>query len=109
MPNWADEKWELDSLAVVACDGRGNGCVLWYGGGATLRYEIEEVGCRALDDLGLDDAPVGISVWVGRYVAEPCGVYEVDIETRPHGKFRRPHKSEWAKIKMVENPWGENG
>lgn len=104
---WHDDfTWESDSLAVIACDGKGNGCVLWYGGGASLRYEIEELGMCCLSDLGLDDAPHGISVWVGRFIAEPIGNYDCpDVCTEPHGKFRQPHESEWAKIRMNKNPF----
>lgn len=50
--------------AVVACDGRGNGCVLHHRGGC-LDSAIDEWG-RSLSDLGLDDAPRGLSMWEGK-------------------------------------------
>lgn len=59
-----DEEWAAPSLAVVACRG-GRGVVLWYGRGPSLAFEIEEGGSLGLDDLGLDDAPDGISIWTG--------------------------------------------
>ena len=77
----------------------GQGCVLAYGGGATLRHEIEEVGCRALDDLGLDDAPEGISVWEGRYTTTGNsghpGYYDESMETHPFGRFRALTDDDW--------------
>ena len=108
--NWndiPDEEWEKSSFAVIA-NRHGTGCVVWYGGGATLRFEIEEVcGALGLDDLGLDDAPEGISIWEGCYVATQIHGYEgtPDVVTRPVGKFRRPHKSEWRAIRANENPF----
>lgn len=94
----ASQEWEDQCWAIIA-NNNGQGCVLAYGGGATLRYEIEEVGCHALDDLGLDDAPEGISVWEGRYNttgdAGRPGYYDDSIETQPCGRFRSLTDDEW--------------
>ncbi len=102
------DAWEQDCYAVVV-NRNGQGCVLHYGGGASLRYEIEEMGCNALDDLGLDDAPDGISVWVGRYItvggAARLGDYDDSYETKAVGEFRDPTDEEWAAIRQQKNPW----
>lgn len=99
-----DEEWATPSLAVVACRG-GHGVVLWYGGGPSLAFEIEEGCLYGLDDLGLDDAPDGISVWTGRYVTTVPGVCDDSIETTPRGAFRQPDANEWHDIMMGRNPW----
>lgn len=95
------------SKAVVACDARGNGAVLWFVG-ESLRNEIEEAGLRQLGDLGLDDAPCGVSVWEGSYVWTP-GPYEhpEDGDVSPAGCFRAPTDAEWAAIREGCNPWKE--
>ena len=96
-----DTEWEDQCWAIIA-NNNGQGCVLAYGGGATLRYEIEEVGYHALDDLGLDDAPEGISVWEGRYDTTGgigcLGYYDDSIETQPIGRFRPLTKEEWSRL-----------
>lgn len=96
---------EPESRGVVACDGKGNGCVLWYAG-ASLANEIEEGGLVHLGDLGLDDAPNGISVWEGRYFWTR-GPYEYpdDGDSYPSGKFRDPTEEEWQKIRAGRCPW----
>lgn len=108
---WRDatnEEWATPSLAVVACRG-GHGVVLWYGGGPSLAFEIEEAGVTCLDDLALDDAPEGISIWTGRYVTKggPSipGFCDDSIETTPKGSFRQPDANEWHDIRMGRNPW----
>jgi hypothetical protein len=90
-PNTDGKSW-----AVVACDGHGNGVVLSYGG--PIEYEIDAVG-TTLSDLGLDDAPWGISIWEGIYSWEKGG-YECpeDGNTYPMGTFRKPTILELTKI-----------
>lgn len=93
------------SRAVVACDESGGGAVLWYVG-ADLVVEIEEHGLRQLCDLGLDDAPRGITVWEGRYVCTGRGGSEdCDAGTQPEGTFRPPTSEEWAAIMQGRTPW----
>ena len=93
--------WSLDSLAVVACDGNGHGCVL-FTVGPHIAAELEDVG-RVLGDIGLDDAPAGISVWQGRYISSRnyWGVVDGSLE----GEFRNPTPAEWAEIQRNKNPW----
>lgn len=93
--------WVKPSLAVVACDGGGNGCVLWTAGPA-MRFEIIESGLRDLSDLGLDDAPEGISVWAGRIYSDPR-----DDDSELRGEFRSPTIDEWAAIMRGECPWND--
>lgn len=90
--------WDRDSKAVVACDGRGNGCVLWTAG-PHVRMEVEENGFEQLCDLGLDDAPLGISVWEGRYEYRATTHPDEGCESDPVGKFRRPTDEEWRLIR----------
>lgn len=100
--------WDRDSLAVVACDGRGHGCVLWTAG-PHVKQEISEAGSQALDDLGLDDAPLGISVWAGKSFPYP-GSWENPGEgggVEMRGEFRDPTPGEWAAIRRGECPWDE--
>jgi hypothetical protein len=96
------------SKAVVASDGLGNGCVIWYVGGA-LESEIEEAGLTDLSDLGLNDAPQGISVWEGVYIWLPGG-HECpdDGTTDPSGAFRPPTAEEWTLIQSGKNPWADS-
>lgn len=107
MPNpWNGLSWEWSSKAVIACDGH-DGCVLWCIG-AHIRFEIEECGLRALGDLGLDDAPHGISIWEGKYLWSPGGWENPqDGEMNPSGSFRAPTAEEWIAIREGRCPWDE--
>lgn len=99
--------WERDSLAVIACDGNGNGAVLWTVG-THVKFEMEECGLVQLDDLGLDNAPVGISIWTGKYLWSP-GPWECpnDGSTDAVGTFRPPTDEEWRAIHEARCPWDE--
>jgi hypothetical protein len=92
-----------NSLAIIACDERGNGCVLWHVG-FHISNEIQEIGLSSLVDLGLDDAPHRISVWEGKYSYFGDGD---DTEARPQGIFRNPTFEEWAATIAGVNPWKE--
>jgi hypothetical protein len=94
------------SKAVIACDGDGNGIVLWYTG-AHLVVEICEHGCGVrLDDLGLDDAPEGISVWEGIYYGTQHETMDgVEYDTEVSGDFRKPTAEEWDSIRDNVCPW----
>lgn len=100
-----EEAWR--AKAVVASDGNGNGCVVWYVG-ESMRNEIEECGFRGLDELGLDDAPAGISVWEGTYVWIRGG-YECpedgEMVVGSNSAFRAPTDEEWTAIREKRNPW----
>ena len=105
--NYPKHAWNGPSFAVVANDDLGSGCVLWTGG-PHVRFEIEEGGSHTLADLGLDNAPVGISIWEGIYVWWPGG-YESpdDGGSKPAGIFRKPTENEWKAIKQGVSPWDE--
>lgn len=104
----ADDEWSEPSLAVIACRG-GQGCVLWYGGGPSLAWEIEEYGCEALEDLGLDTAPPGISSWTGIYIVTSGDRYDEEggAETTPIGEFRALTDEEWKAVIENRSPWPE--
>lgn len=95
---------EKKSLAVVASNGS-HGAVIWYVG-FSISMEVEEAGLDTLCDLGLDDAPVGISIWEGTYVWSP-GPFEHpnDGDMWPSGSFRDPTDDEWQAIRKGECPW----
>jgi hypothetical protein len=93
------------ALAVVACDGVGHGVVIWHLG---LQHEIEDGGLYELSDLGLDDAPQGISVWDGHIIwtrssSTPDSPAEDDCELV--GEFRDPTPEEWACIQCDHSPF----
>jgi hypothetical protein len=104
---WGGLDWNRDSFAVVVCDGNGNGAVLWTVG-PHVKFEIQECGLKQLSDLGLDDAPLGISVWVGKYIWQP-GPWEwpEDGSMEAVGKFRAPTDEEWMAIRDRRCPWDE--
>lgn len=95
---WGHYDFSKTSLAVVACDGHGNGCILHHVGGH-IAFDLSEVG-RGLGDIGLDNAPEGISVWEGRHVGSG---EDVTLE----GDFRDPTDAEAAAIAAGECPWNE--
>lgn len=105
---WHGLTFDEPSKGVIACDGDGHGCVLWAFG-AHLRFEVEEAGFHALGDLGLDDAPQGVSIWEGMYMWEPGGWENPqDGETFPQGTFRNPTDDEWLAIRAGRCPWADD-
>lgn len=98
----------LPSRAVVATSDNAAGAVLWWVG-AALYYEIAEAGMKTVDDLGLYDAPAGISIWEGTYRTIQCGnpLDGYDYESEPVGAFRSPTDEEWAAIRAGKAPWDE--
>lgn len=96
--------WGKASLAVIASDGKGNGCALhWVG----IHFEQwrSDVG-SSLKDLGLDDAPCGISVWEGKIESERDYYGETDAWLE--GEFREPTLEEWDCINHDDCPWDDN-
>lgn len=96
--------WSKASLAVIASDGKGNGCVLHYVG-AHLHQWMSDVG-RSLADLGLDDAPCGISIWEGKTHAWRS--YDGEYDAELDGAFREPTPEEWGCINADDCPWDEH-
>jgi hypothetical protein len=69
---------------------------------------MQEGGLRQLDDLGLDDAPLGISVWVGKYLMRTVSYYDgPEYESDAVGHFRPPTAAEWEAIREGQSPWTE--
>lgn len=93
---WDDIDFSKSSYAVVAHAGDGEGVVLWQTG-PHLQVQVDLCG-PCLMDLDLDDAPLGISVWEGRY-----------IQGRPEGYFRRPTPAEGRCIIDNRCPFSEGG
>ncbi|HVY79848.1 MAG TPA: hypothetical protein VG994_02610 [Steroidobacteraceae bacterium] len=99
-------KWTADR-GVVANPKRGVGCVLFAAPGSYLEHETDEFSGR-LDDMGLDDAPFGISVWEGHYAGGGSTWHTGDYEDcYPVGTFRPPTDDEWTAIREGRNPFGE--
>ena len=96
------------SIAVVASDGSGNGCLLFWAGGH-LALEVEEYGFTQLSDLGLDDCPAGIWIWEGKYVWSSGYNHGMGIDeggdASPVGGFRAPSELEWKFIRAGKSPW----
>jgi hypothetical protein len=109
---WADaddsgeETW-TPSVVLIAM-GPNSGTVLEYRGSG-ITNEIQEAGLYGLDEIGLDDAPQGLSIWEGDYVYEPGYVdgYEAlgEGEMHPSGKFRGLTADEWEKLRKGESLW----
>ena len=100
-----EEDWTKPSLAVVACDGNGHGVVLWTAG-PHIDSLISDAGVCNLADLGLDDAPVGISIWEGVVRGSRHETMDgTEYETHTEGTFRAATADEWASIKKDECPW----
>jgi len=100
--------FEEPSKAVIANVG-GVGVVLWYTGGH-LDYEINESGMGVqLDNLGLDDAPEGLSIWEGKYIGTKHETMDgTEYETEVSGEFRDPNDEEWAAIRRNCCPWDDD-
>jgi hypothetical protein len=99
--------WKKNSIALIACDGGGHGVVLWTVG-PHLAMEMEEGGLTQLCDLGLDDAPQGISVWEGRVRYHRSTSWEsghTESEAETEGTFRPPTPAEWLVIAQNQCPW----
>ena len=97
-PEWA---WDKPSKAVIV-NGTSGGCVL-YTAGPYLRMEIHEAGIHDIEDLGLDDAPIGISIWEGSLTYDGNGE-----PVAANGTFREPTEQEWMAIRAHQCPWDDN-
>lgn len=92
-------------FALVA-NHNGHGVVL-AAHGMQIEHELSEVG-HALDELGLDAAPNGVSVWVGHFVAKTTAG-RIDIDSNylcAVGAFSPPTEEEWGALQFGMSPWG---
>lgn len=99
--------WDISkpSRLVVSNDAGGNGVVLW--GVGEVMDHVAAISPQ-LQDLGLDDAPVGVSVWEGesRWFQSGWETVEWDFELK--GAFRAPTEEEWGAIRRGACPWDKN-
>lgn len=96
--------WDKPSRAVVASNGKGDGCILFHVG-PHLEEEMRAVG-DDLTSLGLEDCPQGIWIWEGIYQTIRVGAYDcTEYDTEPYGEFRKPTQEEWESINC---PWDKN-
>lgn len=91
--------------AVVANDKTGNGIVLWAVG--DVAQEVEDIS-PMLQDVGLNDAPVGVSVWEGNVHWFQSGWETPEWEAELKGVFRAPTEEEWGAIRRGLSPWDKN-
>ena len=101
---------EKKSVAVIGSNGNGHGTLVWWAGGH-LALEINEYGFSDLGDLGLDDCPIGIWVWEGKYIYHSgvnCEGIDVGGDAEPKGEFRKPTDEEWAAIREGRSPWNDD-
>lgn len=101
-----DYDWSKPSKAVVACSGD-VGCVLWTAGPHVDSY-ISESGSGHLEDIGLDNAPDGISIWEGKIITVHHHTPDMnEWDSWLDGTFRPPTDSEWDAIRRGECPWDD--
>lgn len=95
----------VPSRALVACMG-GTGCVLEYVGDA-ITWHVQEFSSQ-LDELGLDDAPDGLSIWEGSMGSRRVQTQDGDDwDYEVNGEFRDLKPEEWDKLKAGEDLWSE--
>lgn len=98
--------WNSDpGRFLVACDGEGNGCILAFVGHIELMFEC---GSKKLEDLGLDNAPEGLSIWEGSVVDTTYeSIDGTDYDCELQGDFRKLTEDEWEAFRKGENLWDE--
>lgn len=101
-----DRPWTRSRVLVA--QGPQRGAILEYEGSG-ITNEIHEAGLYDLDELGLDDAPEGLSIWEGDYVWED-GWFEgyrspENGEAHPKGEFRRLTPEEWSTLSANQPLW----
>jgi hypothetical protein len=70
---------------------------------------VKDAGVSRLDDLGLDDAPEGISIWEGIIKTSHTNTPDAnEYESWLAGDFRDPTPEEWEAIRKNECPWDED-
>ena len=93
----------VPSKALIANMG-GIGCVLDYTGDA-ITWHIREFS-PSLDELGLDDAPDGLSVWEGTMGSVRHYTQDgEDWDFEANGKFRDLNPEEWAALQKDGCLW----
>ena len=99
----SDEKipepnWSIPSKALIACN-NGVGCVLYHTG-AHIDAVFNETGTHCLADLGLDDAPDGLSVWEGKLHGRTIQTMDgTEYESELRGTFRDLTTAEWQGLR----------
>lgn len=94
----------LDSMAVVAGDGKGNAILLhWVGN--SLDQEIHNISDDP-KELGLVPDEPGVFIWEGKLHSSRD--YYGDYDTWLEGEFRQPSTVEWMHLSQDEEPWDRN-
>jgi hypothetical protein len=94
--NWKGATTE--SIAFITNTPRGD--LVIAACGKTIAYEMENSGAR-LEDLLLDGAPLGFSIWEGTYR------YDSDRDPTARGSFRPLTLAEWGRVVETGVPWIE--
>jgi len=87
-----------ESIAFITSTPRGDLAIAVCG--KTITYEMENSGAR-LEDLLLDGAPLGFSIWEGTYR------YDSDHDPTARGTFRPLTLAEWGRVVETGIPWVE--
>lgn len=104
--NFPKNAWGKPSKAVIAMGPDGCGVVLSTAG-PHVACDIEQIS-GDLGDLGLDDAPPGISIWEGKSEGGAYDHYNGDYaDTYLVGTFREPTEEEWQAIRKGKCPWSD--
>lgn len=99
-----DPDWDKDSLAVIASDGDGGWVMFCVG--AHLDTEIDNIGTRDAEELGILPPGAGIWIWSGKYVGGGVRSLEGDYsDPELKGTRRAPTDTEWIAIRAGQCPW----
>lgn len=98
-----------DVKMVMVVGDNCNGYVMY--GTREARRDLDELGTRLLDDVGIDDPPeCGIWIWEGKQKWTSYrgleGDYDVDV-TYHDGVYRKPTPEELSRIASGKAPWDE--
>ncbi len=102
VPNADLKREEPSRLVIMNWKGKG---VAGFPSDVAMEQELSDVS-PLLADLGLDDAPDGVSIWQGKVRWYKCGYPgEEEWNSELIGEFRRPTADEMAALAAGVWPW----
>lgn len=106
--SWGNYDFSKNSMAVIAVDNYDNGTLLHAVGGH-IKFEIEEVGLKTIEELDLFPPEAGVWVWEGTYVFSPSSYeYPLDGNMWASGTWRKPTEDELKSIVNGVCPWNDD-
>lgn len=100
----SDSEPVVPSKGLIACNGSGRGIVLAYVG-TSITWHAEMYSTE-LDELGLDDAPQGLSIWEGEMGSVQVNTADgIDFDFEATGNFRPLTQEEWITLSKTGEPW----